>query len=92
MDRLEEIHERGRRARAVLENETIVEAMDHITDQLQRQWRATTSPMTEARERLFHQLSALDAVRAQLKSWVDAADFEKAQQDKREARRLRVIR
>ena len=91
MDR-EAIYERGRRSRAVLDDATVTEAFDHIVEQLQRQWRATTAPMIGPRETLFHQIAAIDAVRAQLKSWAEAADFERAQQDKRDTRKLRVIR
>ena len=92
MDRIEQIMERGRRARAVLDNETVTEALDHITAQLERQWRATTAKMTETRESLFHQVAAMDALRAQLKGWVEAADFEQKQLEKHNARRLKLVR
>lgn len=91
-DRIQAIIERGRRARAVLADETVTEAFDHISEQLQGQWRSTTAKMTEHREILFHQVAALDAVRAQLVSWRDAADFEQAKLDKQNERRLRVVR
>lgn len=93
MDRVQAILERGRQARAVLDNETVMAAMDHITDQTQKQWRATTAKMTETRESLFHQIAGLDAVRAQLKLWVEQADHEQRQLDKQNARqKLRVVR
>lgn len=91
-DRIQAILDRGRRARAVLEDDTVGEAFDHIAAQLQKQWRSTTAPMTEHRETLFHQVAAIDAVRSQLRQWVEAADFEQAKLDKANERRLRVVR
>ena len=92
MDRVEAILERGRRARAALEDETVTEAMDYIAEQLQRQWRATTASMTQRREELFHQIAAIDSTRAQLRRWVDDADFEIAKREKAKERRFRVVR
>lgn len=92
MDRIQAILERGRQARAVLDDPTVMQAMDHISEQLQRQWRATTAKMTETRESLFHQIAGLDATRAQLKAWVEQADYEQKQLDKQNTRRLRVVR
>lgn len=93
MDRVEAILERGDRARALMGNATVAEAMDHITEQLVRQWRSTTAKMTDTRESLFHQIAAMDAVRAQLRSWVEQADFERAQIEKQEQRRkIRLVR
>lgn len=92
MDRLEAIFDRGRRAKAVLEDETVTEALDYISDSLLRQWRATTSTMTATRETLFHQIAATDALRAQLRSWVETAAFEQAKLDKQNDRKFRVVR
>lgn len=92
MDRLEAIFDRGRRAKTVLENETVVEALDAISDGLLKQWRATTSTMTNTRETLFHQVAAVDALRAQLRSWVEMAAYEQAQLDKKNDRRMRLVR
>lgn len=92
MDRLEAIFDRGRRAQAVLDNETVVEALDHISETLLRQWRSTTSTMTITRETLFHQVAAMDALRAQLRSWVDTAKFEQDKLDKKNDRKFRVVR
>lgn len=91
-DRIEAILERGRRAKAALGDETVVEAINHIADQLQAQWRATTSPMTAHRESLFHQVAAMDSIKRQLKQWVDDAAFEQAKLDKQNERKLRVVR
>ncbi len=91
-DRIQAAIERGRQARAVLENATVMEAMDHISEQLQKQWRSTTAKMTETREALFHQIAGLDATRAQLKAWVEQADYEQSKLDKANERRLRVVR
>ena len=92
MDRLEAIFERGRRAEAVLDNETVTEALDYISESLLRQWRATTSTMTSTRETLFHQVAAMDALRAQLRSWVETAAFEQAKLDKANERKFRLVR
>lgn len=92
-DRIEAILDRGRRARAVLEDATVTEAMDFITEALQRQWRATTAKMTDTRESLFHQIAAIDATRAQLKNWVEDARFEQDKLDKDQKRKaLRIVR
>jgi hypothetical protein len=93
MDRIETIMDRGRRAKAVLEDATVTEAMDHISGQLQAQWRATTAKMTEHRESLFHQVAALDAIKAQLHAWANDAKFEQDKLAKEEKRRaLRLVR
>jgi hypothetical protein len=93
-DRIEAAIRQGERARVVLENSTVTEAMDHISAQLQKQWRATTSAMTQRREELFHQVAALDAIRAQLRSWQEAGEFEQAKLNKQNERkdRLRIVR
>jgi hypothetical protein len=92
MDRVEAILERGRRARAVLGSETVVEAIDHIAEQLQAQWRSTTSTMTAQREILFHQVAAMDAIKRQLHQWVADAAFEQAKIDKQQDRKFRIVR
>jgi hypothetical protein len=92
MDRVEAILQRGRRAKDVLENETVVEAIDHIADRLQAEWRATNSPMAAHRESLFHQVAAMDAIKRQLTQWAADAAFEQAKIDKQNDRRLRVVR
>ncbi len=92
-DRVRAIIEQGERARTVLGNEAVIDAMDHISNQLQQQWRSTTSPMTQRREELFHQIAALDAVRGQLKTWVEAAKYEQEKLDKANQRRpLSLVR
>lgn len=91
-DRVEAILQRGREARAVLENETVLHAMDLITERLQRDWRSTTANMTQRREELFFQIAAMDAVRGQLKAWVEQADYEAKQADKQNTRRLKLVR
>lgn len=92
MDRIEAIMERARRARAVIEDATVIEAIDHIANETQKRWRSTTAGMAEARETLFHQIAALDAIKAQLKAWVEQAEFEQQKIDKQQNRRLRVVR
>jgi hypothetical protein len=88
-DRIAAIISRGRAAGAVLSNETVVRAFDYITERLQAEWRSTAAAQAQHREALFHQIAGLDAVRAQLKQWADAAKFEQARLDKAEERRPR---
>lgn len=91
-DRIQAVLERGRRAKAVLENPTVTEAMDHIADQMLAQWRSTTSAMSAHRETLFHQVAALDSVKRQLHQWVADAAFEQAKLDKANDRKFRIVR
>lgn len=84
--------ERGRRAKAVIENVTVVEAIDHIASELQKQWRSTTSPMTAQRESLFHQVAAMDSIKRQLHLWVADAKFEQDRLDKASERKFRIVR
>lgn len=91
-DRVEAIIEQGRRAKAVLDNPTVMEALDYIADQTQRQWRATSAPMAPHRETLFHQVAALDSIKRQLEQWVAAAKFEQDKLDKANDRKFRIVR
>jgi hypothetical protein len=82
-DRVQLQLERGRKAKALMEDETLSEAMKEIETRLTQQWVAMPSHNTEGRETLFHQVAALHAIRGQLKFWADDAFYIAAQIKKR---------
>lgn len=66
---------RGRRAETILQDEVLLEAFSEIETKLSEQWRSSSSASHEVRERLFHQVAALQSVRSQLKRWSEDAVF-----------------
>ena len=65
----DEIIARGRRARAILENEDIQQAMLDIDNQLFSIWR--TAESLQHREQLYADCRALERIRCELRSWED---------------------
>jgi fructosamine-3-kinase len=82
-DRVQLQLERGRRAKTLMADETLAEAMSEIEARLTQQWSNTASHNAESRESLFHQVAALHAIRGQLKVWADDAFYLAAQIEKR---------
>jgi len=82
-DRVQRGLDRGRRSAGLLADEVLTEAFDSIEARLTDQWRATPSHSKDEREALFHQVAAVQSVRAQLKAWSDDAKFVAAQIEKR---------
>ena len=58
--------QRAQQATHLLENPMLIEAFDKIEGSLLRLWRDTDPGRSEEREQLWHQLRALDVVRAYL--------------------------
>ena len=65
----------GRDAKALLENEIYQRVVAHLREATMAEWRNTASGSTDLREALFFQVHGLDAVEAQLKGWIDVADY-----------------
>lgn len=92
----ETVLDRGRRAKAVLEDATVMEAIDYIATHLTQQWRCTATAQAPHREALHAQIAGLDALKMQLRGWVDQAKHLETKLAKDEQRRanspLRLIR
>ena len=87
----EAVFDRARRAKAVLENETVTEAIDHIAERLTAEWRHTPTSLSLHREILHAQVYALDSLKAQLAAWIDQARALEIKRE-REAQRRRPLR
>lgn len=69
----------GRDAKALLENEVYQRVVTHLREATMAEWRNTASGSTTLREALYFQVHGLDAVEAQLKTWLDQAEYTAAQ-------------
>jgi hypothetical protein len=90
----EAILERARRARALLEEETVMEAFAFIAERLTQEWRHTTTAQAQHREALHAQIAGLDALKAQLAAWIDQAkviEIKREREAQRQAKPFRVI-
>lgn len=66
----------GRDAKALLENEVYQRVVTHLREATMAEWRNTASGSTTLREALYFQVHGLDTVEAQLKGWIDVADYQ----------------
>ena len=64
------VTEKGRRARAILEDDVFMEVVDTTRESILTQWNLTDFDQTEARESLYHQGRALDEVLRGLRALV----------------------
>lgn len=71
--------ERGARAQALLDSDSLKEAFDYLHDQYLKAWRNTSGTDVQGRERLFQAVNILDKIREQLMTW--AADGKIAAKD-----------
>lgn len=77
---------RGRRAEAILTDETFIAAMEEAEAKLKEQWKNETSP--QGREACWHKLHALDEVKRALRAFVNRksyVDYAERQQEKAHA-------
>ena len=74
-DRVQLALQRGRRADDLLSDPVLSEAFAEIEAKLSSEWRDSASISHEKREVLFHQVSAIQSVRAQLKRWSEDAVY-----------------
>tara|TARA_R110000824_G_scaffold123440_2_gene281290 strand:- start:1510 stop:1767 length:258 start_codon:yes stop_codon:yes gene_type:complete len=64
------VADKGRRARAILEDDVFMEVVDTTREGILTQWNLTDFDQTEARESLYHQGRALDEVLRGLRTLV----------------------
>lgn len=83
------IIDRGRRARDLIDNETLREALTAMEEDATARWQASPSRDTEGREVLYHHMQAILELRVTLESWAEAAMSEAAKLDKIEQRKAR---
>lgn len=88
----EAVLERARRAKAVLEDATIMEAFDFITDNLTVQWRHTATAQAPHREVIHAQIAGLDSVKRQLAAWIDQAKAIEIQRERHAQRKSTALR
>lgn len=83
---VEDTIQRGRRAKELQENPIFQEVMAHLQGETIRQWKDTASGSTTLREQLYYEVHGLGAIEAQLKSWIDDAEFEAKRLEKQNSR------
>lgn len=76
MDRTDLIA-RGERASLILTDPVFQDAIADIEEEELDRWRATDIQDTDAREKAFFSIRALDLIKAQLGSYVTGADVER---------------
>lgn len=74
-DRVQLALMRGRRAADLLADDVLAEAFGEIESKLSSEWRDSASMSHEKREVLFHQVAAIQSVKAQLKRWSEDAVY-----------------
>lgn len=82
-----DIHERARKAKALLEDDTFKAVLDERAAELTDQWRATAPGSVTQRELIAADMRALDRIPAVLRGWIDEAKFEAAKVERIERRR-----
>jgi len=76
-----ERQDRAAKAEALLRNELFVEAFEYLDEQFINAWRNSGIDDAEAREKLFHLMQALGAVKGYFSSVVEDGKLAKAQLD-----------
>jgi hypothetical protein len=74
--------ERGMRAKALMENELLVEAFDGLEKLYTEAWRTSPPPAADQRERAWMALRMLDSVRADLRRLLDGGKIAQAELDR----------
>ena len=67
--------ERGERARALLEDKTLIGVLDKLAQQAIDRWRTSDWTDSETREEAYHMVRAADGVRAELTRLVADGDL-----------------
>ncbi len=73
--------ERAAKAEALLRDPTLVEAFDNLEANFIEAWRNTSVADTENRERIYHLLSALQALKGQLHTVIEGGKVAQANLD-----------
>jgi hypothetical protein len=73
--------DRAAKAEALLRNELFIEAFEYLDEQFVEAWRTSGIDDEEAREKIFHLMQALGAVKGYFQSVVEDGKMAKAQLD-----------
>jgi hypothetical protein len=73
--------ERAAKAEALLRDPTLVEAFDNLEANFIEAWRNTSVADTDNRERIYHLLSALQALKGQLHTVIEGGKVAQANLD-----------
>lgn len=76
--KLNEDRDRGGQAERLLRDPLLVEAFDHLETEFMQAWRQSAIADTEARERIYNLVQALEGVKAHLRSVVDTGKMAQA--------------
>lgn len=82
--RLREQVAAGVRVRELLEDQTLLDAFDALERRYVAEWRETAAHETEARERAYWALEALDRVRLELKITLDNGSIAASQLEQKQ--------
>jgi hypothetical protein len=77
---------KGQRAAELLENTTLLEALDTLEADAINRWRNSMSRDIDGREALYATMQGIEALRVSLSAWVEAAKHEAAKLEKQRAR------
>lgn len=80
---LEKEKQRGLRAKAILEDELFVEAVNTIKTSLYQEWQNTPIRDSEGREKIFLMTRMFDSLLVQLKSVLETGKLATKQTDKK---------
>lgn len=83
-DRVQAQLDRGRRARALLDDATLNEALDEIRGRITAEWQDTAAVSKDKREVLYQQVAAVDALKGQLTRWAEDQVYLSARLEKAE--------
>lgn len=73
--------DRAAKAEALLRNELFIEAFEYLDEQFVEAWKTSSIDDEEAREKIFHLMQALGAVRGYFQSVVEDGKMAQAQLD-----------
>ena len=86
---MNEVIQRGRDAKAWLEDAYAQGRLDQIAEETIKRWRSSAAGAVQLREHYAAEVRAIDALRAKAKQEVSDADFEQRKLDKERARERR---
>jgi len=73
--------DRAAKAEALLRNELFIEAFEYLDEQFVEAWRTSSIDDEEAREKIFHLMQALGAVKGYFQSVVEDGKMAQVQLD-----------
>lgn len=66
----EELRQRGEKAKDIVNNEVVQEALNAIRDSYMKTWRKSPARDTEGREHIYVMMKIVDSFEANLKSYI----------------------